>query len=82
MKCTHCIESGHEIDDCFKFHGVLDWYKKYKENRMLARANLVENDDDNGSTHNGMEHREGTPDMSKLIQLEIAKYVNNYMQQQ
>lgn len=76
------MESGHEVDDCFKLHGIPEWYKKYKENRQLVRPNLVENDDDCSSPHGGMDHKESAVDMSKMIQSEIAKCFNNYMQQQ
>lgn len=49
---------------------------------LTARANCVENDDDNGSIHSVGDHKEGNSNMSKLIQLEIAKYDSTYMQQQ
>lgn len=82
LKCTYCKETGHEVDDCFKLQGILDWYKRYKENRQLARANFAENEDDTTSSHGGLEQKETTSDMSKLIQTEIARCFNNYMQQQ
>lgn len=58
--------------------------KRYEENRQSTRANLVENDDDDDGTssYGGMEQKDSCSDTNKLIQVEIAKYVSNYMQQQ
>lgn len=41
LKCKHCHESGHEIDECFKLHDVPDWYRRYKKNRDNIRLILL-----------------------------------------
>lgn len=46
LKCRHCHEIGHEMDECFKLHGVPNWYKRYKENREKYQANFVDNMED------------------------------------
>lgn len=68
LKCTHCLESSLEIEECFKLHGVPEWYRKYKENRMQNRVNMVENEDDAMSSHGGMDQRKTSGDINKLIQ--------------
>lgn len=42
LKCSHCHEMGHEAEDCFKLHGVPEWYKKYRESRGQSRAHFVD----------------------------------------
>lgn len=43
LKCTHCQGMGHDVDDCFKLHGVPDWYIKIKESRnSQPRAHFAE----------------------------------------
>lgn len=81
FKCTHGLESGHEVDECFKLHGVPDWYKRYKENRMSNRVNMVDNDEDNVSSHGSIDQKDMSTDMGKIIQTEIVKYVQFYIQQ-
>lgn len=39
--CTYCRENGHEKDQCFKLHGVSDWYKGNKTKPFKPSANLV-----------------------------------------
>lgn len=70
LKCTHCMESGHEVDDCFKLHGIPYWYKRYKENRMSGRINMVDNDEDGSSSQGGLdqkEQRDSASDMSRSM---------------
>lgn len=42
LKCTHCQGMGYEVDECFKLHGVPEWYTKCKESRTQPRANFTE----------------------------------------
>lgn len=85
LKCSHCLANGHEADECFKLHGIPEWYKKLKENKMGGRVNMVEGEDEGSvSSHGGSEqkeHKDGGMDISKVIQAEIAKYVGSYFQQ-
>lgn len=64
LKCTDCMVSEHEDDDCFKLHEVLNWYKRFKENRQSAKANQIDNDEDEVSSYGGIEQRETPIDMN------------------
>lgn len=74
LKCV-CQENGHEVQECFKLHGYLDWYKRLKENRSTARVNYLDDGDDD--TRSRSDGGRGTPmeptiDMSKTIQSEVV----------
>lgn len=79
LKCKHCHESGHEVEECFKLHGIPDWYKRYKENRERYQAHFVDNAEDSGSSIGGYEQKNTEFDMSKIIQAEISKYMSTYV---
>lgn len=76
MRCKHCHESGHEVDECFKLHGVPDWYRRYKENRERYSVNYVDNSKDSTSSCGGYEQKSTGIDISKLVQTEITKYMS------
>lgn len=77
LKCRHCHETGHEMDECFKLHGVPDWYKRLKENRERYQVNYVDNQEDTGSICSGYEQKGNGIDIARLIQSEISKYMSN-----
>lgn len=76
LKCRHCHETGHEMDECFKLHGVPDWYKKYKENRDRYQANFADHMEDTASSYSGYEPRTASMDISRIVQSEITKYLS------
>lgn len=76
LKFTHCLEPRHGAYECFKLHGIPKWYKKYRENKMTWRVNLVEGEDDGLGSQGAID--QSSTDMSKLIQAEVVKYVGNY----
>lgn len=75
LKCKHCHETGHEMEECFKLHGVPEWYKKYKENMNRYQENFADNMEDTSSAYSGFEQRSSGADISKVVQAEIAKYL-------
>lgn len=77
LKCRHCHETGQAIDECFKLHGVPDWYKRLKENRERYEANFADNQEDATSSYSGYEQRNTGVDISRIIQSEISKYMAN-----
>lgn len=82
QKCAHCQEMGHEMDECIKLHGVPDLYKKLKESRGQYRANCV-NSTPEGEVSNGNgTQKEGNQNMSKMIQSELIKCMEQFFQQQ
>lgn len=44
LRCSHCNGVGHEVNECFKFNGYLEWYKELRKRREKARIHCVEND--------------------------------------
>lgn len=81
LKCKHCHEPGHEMDEYCKLYRVPDWYRRYKENRDKHQANYVDNDD-RTSSYGGYEQRSNGVDISKLVQTELSKYLTSFNTQQ
>lgn len=42
LHCSYCQQTRHEASECFKLHGIPDWYKKYKDARIKGRINYVD----------------------------------------
>lgn len=80
LHCTHCQQSGHEAAECFNLHGIPDWYRRYKDNRVKGRVNYVDNSSDGESFISLSEARDNSADIGKLIQTEMAKCMGNMMQ--
>lgn len=82
LKCTHCQGMRHEVDDCFKLHGILEWYTKLKKAKSCQpRAHYAEVESPNEGYTQSTYQKDHFTDMSKLIQSEIAKCMRSYMQQ-
>lgn len=82
MICDYCQESGHEMSECFKLHGYPDWYIKLKEQKGKSVAMHVTD------TTLNLAHKNTTgegakdtsiPNISNIIQQEIAKYLSGRM---
>lgn len=76
LRCKHCHESGHEIDECFKLHGIPDWYKRQKENKDRYLVNFVERNEDAETVISGVEQKGYGMEISKIVQSEVAKYLS------
>lgn len=55
MECQNGTRDTHMSNECLKLNGVLEWYKRYTENRMSPRANIIDNEEDTLSSHGGVE---------------------------
>lgn len=76
MRYKHCHKSDHEVDECFKLHGVPEWYRIYKEKIERYPVNYAENSDDSASSYGGFEQRSIGANISKLVKDEISKYMS------
>lgn len=41
LKCTHCNQKGHTVDQCFKIHGFPKWFKKLKASKGNSKMAAV-----------------------------------------
>lgn len=70
------------IDECFKLHGVPEWYTELKKNKPQPIAHFADSGGSSIKGYNGpQEQNDQTEDMSKIIQTELAKCMENLMQQ-
>lgn len=82
LKCTHCQGMRHEVDDCFKLHGVPERFTKLKESKPTQpRAHYADVGSPTDCFNNPTEQKEHPSDMSKLIQSKFAKCMRSLLQQ-
>lgn len=70
FKCSHCQGMRHEVDECFKLHGIPEWYTKYKKNRSQPRAHFAESgvpNENYASQTELKDQKDQTHDVSELI---------------
>ncbi|KAK6146761.1 hypothetical protein DH2020_020630 [Rehmannia glutinosa] len=72
LTCDYCSMSGHEMSECFKLHGYPDWFKKLKEERTRAMANMVDGELPN-SGNSGEKMDTHKVDIAALIKQEVSK---------
>lgn len=65
LRCRHCHESGHEMEECFKLHGISDWYRRLKGDKEGYPVNFADNSEETESVLGSMEQNNGVVDISK-----------------
>ncbi|KAL0390458.1 UNVERIFIED_CONTAM: Retrovirus-related Pol polyprotein from transposon RE2 [Sesamum calycinum] len=71
--CSHCGRIGHTKESCFKLHGVPDWYKQLKDQKVKetgsARGFNVITADAGNDSENASNLGEAVKQMTELIKL-------------
>lgn len=72
LRCSHCGVNGHEARECFKLHGIPDWFKELKEQKIREQAFFIGGNQNFNSGTSG----NSCSNMEQIIKEEVQKCIS------